>query len=365
MNSNRLLNIFGLKRKLGREDIDAYNRTNDPIAQNEIEQASMSSDFENDAMEGWDDLSYDTSVMKNMDKKFTSAPNTPWYWAAGIVGAGILGLIAYNGMNVNTEGPIITAEEIVQENVLEDQTLTIDETDIIMPEEIEEMNVVPTSEQVHPSQMQDEFAEMIIIKEESDNPEAQQPVDELPIIEPTVPESPTIISSRITGKEIYLSEMKLVDYREYRAKPTVATKQYILTGTPADQETKEGEEYDATAQVVDVPYIDYIQKTMRILNRENFKKALSRFNIILETYPDDVNANFYAGLCLYNFGEYDAAIEHFDKCLKTNYSNFDEESLWLIALSYEHIGSRSTAREIFKEIVEANGFYSAQAKSKL
>ena len=365
MNSNRLLNIFGLRRKISREDIDAYNRTNDPIAKNELEQDSLNSSFDNDAMEGWEDLSYDTSTMQRLDKKFAGSSSASIYWSIGIVVLVIVGLVGFNYISSPSE-PIANQDTTVSEPSDEVQTLTIDETDIIVPVDIENMQEVAEVEQFQPEQIKEQFAEMNEIKEEKNNTSEEDVVGGLPTIDPEVPLDMNIISSRFSAKEIYLSEMKLVDYRSYRTKPTVETKQYLLSGTPADQEVKGGEsDIDATPQIVDVPYIDYIEKTMRIFNRGNFKKALSRFEIILDTYDDDVNANFYAGLCLYNFGEYTLAIEHFQKCKISLYLNFDEEVQWLTGLSYEHMGSDHKAQKIFEEIVSSNGFYSDQAKAKL
>ena len=45
--------------------------------------------------------------------------------------------------------------------------------------------------------------------------------------------------------------------------------------------------------------MEFIDKSVRYFNRGKYRKALSRFTrTILESYPEDVNANFYAGLCL-------------------------------------------------------------------
>lgn len=71
MSLNRLYNIFKSDR-LDRADVEAYGRSTDSSAKNAIEQKAMNDSFDNDAMEGWEQLSYDTGVMANLDKKICS-----------------------------------------------------------------------------------------------------------------------------------------------------------------------------------------------------------------------------------------------------------------------------------------------------
>jgi tetratricopeptide (TPR) repeat protein len=166
----------------------------------------------------------------------------------------------------------------------------------------------------------------------------------------------------LVGKEIYLYNMKLLDYRIYRSKPKIASKQMILTGTPANiGETSDVEE-TTEWKTVDIPYIEYIDKTMEIFSKGNNKKALARFQLILETYPDDVNANFYAGLCYYNLKEFSSAVKAFALCDDTKFTNFNEEAEWYTAKSYLANGQKSEAKIVFTQIMNSNGYYSSQAK---
>jgi tetratricopeptide (TPR) repeat protein len=130
-------------------------------------------------------------------------------------------------------------------------------------------------------------------------------------------------------------------------------------------ENKNSDDVLATWEIIDIPYIDYIKKSVRIFSRENFKKALSRFEIIFDSYPNDVNANFYSGLCLFNFGEYKNAIESFSKCIDSPFTNFDEESRWMIAMCHENDGNHTVSKKLFKQITDAKGYYASQARDKL
>ena len=233
MNLNRLHRIFNSRRGLSREDIKCYGKTNDPELKNQIEQNSMSSSFDQDAIEGWGDLSYDTSALKNLDKKFVVGNNAAWYWVGGLAVTALIIVIAIVVNPFNTKDPMVASNHIEENSTTlsEDQEITIEESDIYIPEPIEEMNEIPIIEQVQPKEIKADFAEIKLIIDAKVEVKELTPVD-------VIDENLNIVSNRKLAKEIYLNDLKLIDYRQYRTKPKVTTKQIILTGTPANKEVK-------------------------------------------------------------------------------------------------------------------------------
>lgn len=369
MSSGRLHNIFGKKGRLDRDDIQQYSQTSDPKLKNAIEQKASADAFGEDALEGWEALGYDTSAMQSLDKKFSPKSNSGWYITGVALTIVIVSVLVFNSLNT-TPTTTTTAQTDTTETIQptsEEQEIILDESDVFLPEPIEQMSNAPKAEQVNPEVIIDDFKEIEAIRIE----EPPVPVATLPIIDIDLEsaEDRKIIRAHEWAKEIYLHDLKLVDYRNYRSKPKIRTRQLTLTGTPASQETQFADssdfEQDPTWRDVDVPYIDFIDKSMRIFGRGNYKKALLRYETVLKTYPADVNANFYAGVCLFNLGEHQLAIEHFDACVNGPYANFDEEAVWMKALSYEHLGRRNEARSLFKKIASEEGFYADQATQKL
>lgn len=358
MNSNRPNNLFH-SRRLSREDIETYSTTENSVQKNAIEQKAASNSFDGDAFEGWETHNFDLSNMKKLDSKF--GPKSPLkilkQLTATIIGVtGIVFLFIYN---LNQDEQQVKQNDTVSTT---SQMIKVEESDVITPQQIEEMNVAPIKQQIAPKVIQSEFAERKTL-ETTKSIEVE--VNQLPPNELTNTTEGTIISTRKNVKEIYLSDLKLIDYSSFRAEPSIKTKQILLTGTPANMESKESEDIDAVWQTVEIPYNDYLEKTLRILNHSNYKKALSRFEIILKTYPNDLNAQFYSGYCLFNLGEYELSLSHFQKCIDGLYSNFDEESEWMIAQAYQLDGNQTKANQLFKSIVAKNGYYAKQAKSKI
>lgn len=371
MSLNRLYNIFKSDR-LERADVEAYGQSTDSSAKNAIEQKAMNDSFDNDAMEGWEELSYDPSVMANLDKKFAPAKGISFLKIAGgtaIVGAAVVSVL-YITVFKEDSTRMIADNDMEQVEDLNDpsnptkmQVIVLDETDVSLPDPIEQMVQAPKADQVEAKQISQEFQDIVTFHTET----TELTVQELPVADPIPTPKPEIAKDHKLAKEIYRHSMKLVDYRKYRDKPQVKTKQLMLTGTPANQEDQYSEDEDPVWRDVDVPYIDYLDKTVNIFERGNYKKALSRFETILKTYPDDVNANFYAGICLFNLKEYKTAIQHFSNCVNGKFSNFDEEATWMLAECYNKLGSegKAKAKQIYQTIADGNGFYAKQAVEKL
>jgi TolA-binding protein len=198
-------------------------------------------------------------------------------------------------------------------------------------------------------------------------PKSNLEVDKLPVKDIDLPKGKTevVFSNRRKIKEVYLHTFKLVDYRVIRTKPTVATKQMDLTGTSANLENPTQKNEEVVWQNIDVPYIDYIEKTMYFMNKGSLKKAMARFDVILGTYPDDLNAQFYTGFSLYNLKEYEKAQSFFTEALQNSLSNFDEESAWYLALSYDQSGEVFLAKEWYTKIAESDSYYKNMAKKRL
>lgn len=146
---------------------------------------------------------------------------------------------------------------------------------------------------------------------------------------------------------------------------TVKTERMQYSGTPAnlnypDVTTKE----DVIWKEVEIPYHEYLEKTMTLFSQHKFKQALQRFETILTTYPTDMNANFYSALCLYNLGQYPKSLERLMKSYSVEFGNFYEEALWYIAQTHEKMRNTHQAKEMYARIEREGGFYAIEAGKK-
>ena len=360
MNSKRINRIFNSSENLSRKDIDFYRETSDEKLKHSIEEKSLSSDFEADALEGWGTTTIGTSSMAKMDRKFNGKSFSLKWGITGIIAIFSIVLIGFYFLQTKK------THSAVQNSSQAASSVSYEKTDLIIPHEIENMKELPKKQQIQIATVQKDFS--IQQKEAEELPTEVKEKEKLkvdnipvkPIETATVREE--LARKQTMGIEIYLNDLKLVDYRNYRSKPTVATKRIILNGTPAsmESETSKMEEIPEW-ETVEIPYMEYIDKSMGIFAKGNMKKALSRFEVILEAYPSDINANFYGGLCYFNLGEYDKAIATFEKCLDSEFINFKEEAEWYLAKSYLTNGDKEKAAKLFNKIKENGGYYAKQA----
>jgi len=344
---------------LSRKDIENYNSMSNK-EKHAIERKALEDPFAADAMEGWESVGYNTSIMSALDKKLI--PNYTWTINLSVYTLSIItAVFVFLGVSDKTDPVFKETSPLLVSNA--HSTLVIDKTDVITDTFLDKLPEFTPNVPATGPVLQKNFKEEKSLPE---LPEIEFIIEDLPVIDlHPEPEAKKEIRTRSQAKETYLSDLKLVDYRAYRSKPTVQTEQLVLTGVPANKENAESTEMESTWKKVDVPYHDYLKKAMEQVSDGRYKKALQRFEVILKTYPDDINAHFYSGICYYNLGQYESAVNAFKQCIHHPYNNFDEESLWLIANCFDGMDKTADAQSIYKDIASKKGFYAEQARTKL
>ena len=163
------------------------------------------------------------------------------------------------------------------------------------------------------------------------------------------------------GWETYLLNYKVLDYRKYRSKPKLEN-EVQLSGTSADQEKKQviGKEND---KIVQVAYFNSLTNALVYFEKEKYGMAAQQFDMILTSYPDDVNALFYGALSHYNVKEYSICETKLQLLKLNHFTNFSEEQEWYLCLTYKALKKMSQYEALRKEIINKNGFYTFKAVS--
>ena len=216
---------------------------------------------------------------------------------------------------------------------------------------------------IRPKTLQSDFKKIALIKvQQETNSSNEMPEKEYP--EQLMPLKATMINvlekERINiGWATYLLNYKVLDYRKYRSKPKLEN-EVQLSGTPADQEKKQviGKENDKTVQV---NYFNSLTNALVYFEKENYKMAAQQFDMILATYPDDVNALFYGALSHYNVKEYSICETKLQLLKLNHFTNFSEEQEWYLCLTYKALKKMEQYEELRKEIINKNGFYTIKA----
>lgn len=161
---------------------------------------------------------------------------------------------------------------------------------------------------------------------------------------------------------VYLHDLKLLHPRElYGRSPEI---ERLTNGLDARFATAT-EEAEARSQERRVAYLGFMDEALARFVENDHKGCLEELTFVLDQYPDDVNALFYAGLCSYNLGLNERAERYLHAAATHPLRVFDEEAEWYHALALERTGAKEAARAEFERIARSSSFYAARAQGKL
>jgi hypothetical protein len=196
--------------------------------------------------------------------------------------------------------------------------------------------------------------------------EREQPVERLSPTEPAVvngtgdaarPARPRKASRQL----VYLHDLKLLHPSEmYANEVRINEDPRHIPARHADRPAMEREGYAR----ITMAYLPFLDEALSKFVAHDHKGALADLRFLLEQYPDDVNALFYAGLCSYNLGLYERARSYLARAATHPMDIFDEEAEWYHALTLERLGDEEAAQRAFAGIAFRGGFYAAKAAER-
>lgn len=325
---------------------------------NALEKLAMDDPFLKDAMEGFEfspeSLDAHITRQKVLGKKFNGI-----YLIIGSV----LTVALCTIMVFMSE----TDKDLIVNSDLADTQTEAEKTEVeLLPDAIDTLTPAPLEEQIKIAEVVENKKEIqktitytntpgetpILIEEEFKNTEDFE----------IIPENSNFSKAELVPAT-HLHDLFVVDYRRIeRDRTDITYIKYEFTGTSAEFENESQENNAELLETkVDMPYWEYLSKTLEFFIQENYKNALNRFLTILEQYPEDMNALFYGGLCYYNLGNFNKALDFFEKILTSELNAFREEGAWYKAKTLLKLSRKSEAKIVLDEIIAAGGFYTEDA----
>jgi tetratricopeptide (TPR) repeat protein len=169
-----------------------------------------------------------------------------------------------------------------------------------------------------------------------------------------------------SSSTVAIQIMKVLNYKmaDYTAIRNASWEKFNPddVGLPARWASEEErEQYSKDHPGMFVPYVDYISTCISAFDKAKYDTSIERFAVVLEQYPDDVNALFYSALSHYHLQEFDDAIAFFQKVEKNAIRTFNEESFFYHARCWKAKGDIDGANSFFVKVVRLNGFYKERA----
>lgn len=327
---------------------------------NILEKEAMDNAFLKDAMDGFDNFPHAAVQVKlNVSDQNLLKFNKLYLFLGTVLTLALCSILIFT--------PDKKTENQITENDLQNDKVPLEKHEVdIYPQEIDTLKEIEVEELILPEEIASDRKEIqkkinysdnslnspIVIEDETNFPEENLEL---------MPEGNDYTLAELVPAT-YLFDLFVVDYRRIeREKKEVEYIKYELTGTSAEFENQNSTDNEVTETKVKVSYWIYLSQSMDYFSRENYKGALNRFEIILDQYPNDVNALFYGGLCYYNLGSYNKAIDHFEKIIDQPLNAFKEEALWYKAKSLIKLNRKKEASAVLDEIIIQGGFYTEDA----
>jgi hypothetical protein len=339
---------------LSRKDIIEYKKTRDSSRKNEIEMDVIDDDFERDSLDGWSENQVSIQQLKSLDRKMN------FNFRYKLILTSVIASILISSVIL----VILNSKDSNNKKSTKENKNIITKSTIISKDSIKTFQELPVKMQIKPSKLKNDFeekglfhaiesTESIETKETNREP-IRLPVKNLEKINNSLSKRENL------AKETFLNDLKIVDYRFYRSRPIESVKNE-LGGTPADRELNINES-DKNEKGIEFTYFSYLDKSLHHFSKTKFKTALNRFEVILETYPDDANALFYSAICLYNLNQLELCENRLLKLQNVRFTNFDQEQQWYLLLVYKSLGKKNSFDILKEKIILDNGYYSKSAK---
>lgn len=169
-------------------------------------------------------------------------------------------------------------------------------------------------------------------------------------------------SPRSSRQLVFLHGLKLVHPSELHVRVPLLHMEH--GGVPARQASADAPDKEMVRQRM-MGYLEFMDEALGRFAQSDHRACLEDMRFLLLQYPDDVNAQFYAGLCAYNLGLFEQALHELRRASMHEVDCFDEEAAWYHALALEMTGAEEKAKVAYQRIATRGGFYAERARSKL
>lgn len=233
---------------------------------------------------------------------------------------------------------------------------TVMGSDTIFPEVIQSL---PKKEEEHYNSTANQAPEAPAVMEQPE-PMSIKTID-LPETEPSKEED-IILSFSPNAPVIFISGLKVTNYRLYYFKQNQSIDLSVNTGLAAQYESKANVEHVYLSRSESFLAHRIIQRAMKLFTSKHYTNCIEELSMLYEFNKGDANAQFYLGMCYYLTGKYSTAQVFFQKNLDNENNIFHQESDFYQAMCFLQTKQTDKAMAQLQYIVNGKGFYSERAQ---
>lgn len=327
-----------------------------------LEQRALDDPFLYEAMEGLENSPEAFEAIDRVKTKIgdTSSGISNWWIAPALLTLAIIGFFMFTPSTKPQDSSVVEeSTSVVVDNPM--ATEELNEEPVIVQRKVTDSSMTFTMKEApKTAPAQEEVPEEVFVRR-------------MPALEPIETTSPETIDGEIetpeerapmvNGAPIYhVMDYKMVDYRGVRTANSWEVPFYPDLGTPASMQTKDDKTTVVFNDTKEVAYVDYLEETMEYFALGKYRKAMKRFDVILEHFPEDANGLFYGGMCARELNRHETSIALLAKSKDLEIQTFKLESEFYHAWGLVEIQETQDACNLLYEIVQGGGFYADRSQ---
>ncbi|MFD1550936.1 hypothetical protein DNU06_04965 [Putridiphycobacter roseus] len=333
----------------------------------DLEKQALSDPFLKDAMEGYENT---PGALSYFNRNILYKHKLQYHWL--VISILAIGFIIMTTLYFTKSSPIQQQSTFNVPKIEKEVEMGQPENQLeMLPIDIENLAEIHPNQQIKSKELEKQFKDNTTYIKRDKSRLGDEKID-IKIDPDLVQEpQPKVVAKKLFKQKVYpyifFYHLAVLDYSTYENREKIVQKTtYKLSGISAAFESEAAKNKpELIAETKGVPYLDYLEETMYYFSKNKYKYALKRLNIITEQYKFDLNAMFYGGLCYFNLGDYEKALDEFNAVLALNTGPFKEEAQWYKAKTLLRLNKMQSAEKVLLDIVAENGFYTDQALEQL
>ncbi len=164
----------------------------------------------------------------------------------------------------------------------------------------------------------------------------------------------------INSPVVYIHDLKVSDYRNLYFRRN----QFVRVddpGLPASQSLPDDATSSRLQQEATFFLHEELADALRDFKKGRYERAMVTLLQVEQYNKNDINCNFYIGMCCYHRKHYAKAIERLDNCISNPNNAFLQEAMYYKALTLLELERRQEAVLLLTKIEEEGEFYARKA----
>ena len=164
---------------------------------------------------------------------------------------------------------------------------------------------------------------------------------------------------------VFISDLKIANYKAYYFKQNQFIDLDLTTGLSSQYENERSVQKLARARNSNYYAHVIIQQAMTLYQNQSYANSIEKLQLLYNYNADDVNAQFYIAMGLFEQKQFSKALAFYDACSNNTINVFYQEAEYYKALCLLKTNQTNEAKKLLIQIKNNRTFYSERASSLL